>query len=70
MARELDLNDAVAQVTGRKAHEELMQLRSERWQLIAHLERMVEYSECNDPLNPNLPPAQELLKSIDTKESP
>ena len=70
MARELDLNDAVAHVTGETAHKELIQLRQERWQLIAHLERMVENSECNYPLNPNLAPAQVLLKSIDTTESP
>jgi len=35
---------------------------------ITHLQAMVEYAECNDPLNPHLAPAQRYLKSVTEAE--
>ena len=61
MAHELDLDDAVANVTGDLARRELDELRRERDEIITVLKGMVEYSECNDPGNPWLNRARAVL---------
>ena len=61
MSMYLDLDDAVANVTGDVARRELDELRGERDELVRVLKGMVEYSECNDPGNPWLNGARAVL---------
>ena len=65
MATELDLDDAVGNVTGDLARRELDKLLRERDETIRVLKGMVEYSECNDPGNPWLNEARAVLRDRD-----
>lgn len=65
MGKYLDLDDAVANVSGDVARRELEELRAERDDLARSLSGMVEYAECNDPGNPHLDRARVALSMVD-----